>query len=219
MRSKTSWLDLLRILKEEIKEMFLPAGHKLSKMGKGVTKHTTKFKTSFSARLLISDKEQEIENQYKELGRKFYTEQWDHPPVEYRELMENIRSLHQEISQAKEHLKFIQGIRLCPDCQSENPIDAAFCAYCGHSLPPLEAEAPALPQEPRVCPHCGEEMADHAVFCIKCGFRLGEPPAEMDLKPDPPTGISLEKPESPTPTPEDPQSENDSPAGPESPLP
>ena len=101
----------------------------------------------------------------------FYEDHVDNPPLEYRDCMEAIYVLNQEICGAKEHLKLLQGIRLCPDCQGESPIDAAFCAYCGHPFPPLEEDTPSLPDE-RLCPRCGEKLADNAIFCIKCGLRL-----------------------------------------------
>ncbi len=117
--------------------MFLPAGHKISKMGKGVSKRTRTFKNSFTTRMQINNKEQEIEKYFLELGHRFYEDHVDNPPLEYRDCMEAIYVLNQEICGAKEHLKLLQGIRLCPDCQGESPIDAAFCAYCGHPFPPL----------------------------------------------------------------------------------
>ena len=126
----------------------------------------------------INDKEQEIEKYFLELGHRFYEDHVDNPPLEYRDCMEAIYVLNQEICGAKEHLKLLQGIRLCPDCQGESPIDAAFCAYCGHPFPPLEEETPSLPDE-RLCPRCGEKLADNAVFCIKCGLRVDEIPPEM----------------------------------------
>ena len=190
--------------------MFLPAGHKISKMGKGVSKRTRTFKNSFTTRMQINNKEQEIEKYFLELGHRFYEDHVDNPPLEYRDCMEAIYVLNQEICGAKEHLKLLQGIRLCPDCQGESPIDAAFCAYCGHPFPPLEEDTPSLPDE-RLCPRCGEKLADNAIFCIKCGLRLDEIPPEMtdhQKEPVPPWADPAISPEEPTPT----QTDSDIPA-------
>ena len=73
MEKNVSWTGFWRALKEEIKEMFLPAGHKISKMGKGVSKRTRTFKNSFTTRMQINNKEQEIEKYFLELGPVSYT--------------------------------------------------------------------------------------------------------------------------------------------------
>ncbi len=171
MRNGLSWFDYLRALKEEIKEMFLPASHKITKVGKGVTKRTKKFRDSFSIRMQLNEKEEEIEKYYLELGHRFYADHADEPPTEYLECMNSIRGLQEEIIEAREQLKLLQGIRLCPDCQRENPMDAVFCAYCGHVFAPLLNE-PAKKESEPVCPQCGEPMAPDAVFCIKCGHKI-----------------------------------------------
>lgn len=74
MKNGLSWLDYLHALKEEIKEMFLPASHKITKMGKGVTKRTRKFRDSFSIRMQLNEKEDELEKYYLELGHRFYAD-------------------------------------------------------------------------------------------------------------------------------------------------
>lgn len=108
MEKNVSWTGFWRALKEEIKEMFLPAGHKISKMGKGVSKRTRTFKNSFTTRMQINNKEQEIEKYFLELGHRFYEDHVDNPPLEYRDCMEAIYVLNQEICGAKEHLKLLQ---------------------------------------------------------------------------------------------------------------
>lgn len=175
MKNGLSWLDYLHALKEEIKEMFLPASHKITKMGKGVTKRTRKFRDSFSIRMQLNEKEDEIEKYYLELGHRFYADHADTPPAEYLDCMNAIRGLQEEIIDAREQLKLLQGIRLCPECQKENPIDAVFCAYCGHAFPPLLQETVQEEENP-VCPQCGEQMAPDAMFCIKCGYKIEKNP-------------------------------------------
>ncbi|MCZ6782619.1 MAG: zinc ribbon domain-containing protein, partial [Proteobacteria bacterium] len=50
---------------------------------------------------------------------------------------------------------------VCPQCQRENPADAAFCAGCGIKLG-------------RVCPACQRENDADARFCNGCGQPLAE---------------------------------------------
>ena len=52
----------------------------------------------------------------------------------------------------------------CPNCQTENPIESAFCRKCGVSL-----------QIQTTCPHCGHHNLPDSAFCNKCGQSLTEP--------------------------------------------
>ena len=52
---------------------------------------------------------------------------------------------------------------ICPSCQRENPVHAAFCDQCGTRL-----ETP--------CPRCGEPNRQEAKFCRNCGQTIGEAP-------------------------------------------
>ena len=47
----------------------------------------------------------------------------------------------------------------CPECNTDNRDDAAYCLHCGSSLP-------------SVCPRCGRELQPGAQFCDRCGARL-----------------------------------------------
>src|SRR6267142_6502792 len=51
---------------------------------------------------------------------------------------------------------------ICPQCQSENSFDAAFCDACGWRL-----EA--------ACPNCGEPNRGEAKFCKNCGQAINQP--------------------------------------------
>ena len=44
----------------------------------------------------------------------------------------------------------------CPNCQHQNPIDAAFCMNCGSKLT-------------RACTNCGTNLPGNARFCSNCG--------------------------------------------------
>jgi class 3 adenylate cyclase/tetratricopeptide (TPR) repeat protein len=48
----------------------------------------------------------------------------------------------------------------CPNCRSESPAGAKFCAACGATL------------EPMVCPRCGHRANRHDRFCGGCGHAL-----------------------------------------------
>ena len=51
---------------------------------------------------------------------------------------------------------------ICPSCQRENPVHAAFCDQCGARLE-------------TGCPNCGELNRHGAKFCRRCGQTISEP--------------------------------------------
>lgn len=50
---------------------------------------------------------------------------------------------------------------ICPKCQAENPVQAAFCDQCGARIE-------------RTCPNCGESNRHGAKFCRSCGQTITE---------------------------------------------
>lgn len=56
----------------------------------------------------------------------------------------------------------------CPNCQHENPSEAAFCKNCGNSLS-------------LTCSNCGTSLPANARFCMNCGEPVGtSTPSEVD---------------------------------------
>ena len=51
---------------------------------------------------------------------------------------------------------------ICPSCQRENPVHAAFCDQCGARLE-------------TACPNCDELNRHGAKFCRRCGQTISEP--------------------------------------------
>lgn len=63
----------------------------------------------------------------------------------------------------------------CPNCSSDNPLDARFCENCGQPLS-------------RVCPNCGQPVSPGAKFCKNCGLNLNQiAPLDMLRKSAPQT--------------------------------
>src|SRR5689334_23762695 len=50
---------------------------------------------------------------------------------------------------------------ICPKCQAENPVHAAFCDQCGARLE-------------TACPNCGESNRHGAKFCRRCGQTISD---------------------------------------------
>lgn len=162
-------------IKEHARHLVSRLGKKLVKMGKGSIKGGKRFKNSLLMRSQIKRKQKEAERQYLELGIRFYDDHRKEPPIEYLESIAVISRLEGEIAEIDEEIKKLHGIRLCPQCRSENPLNALYCCHCGHHLPELlEMEKDKDDDREKYCPKCGEKMTEKAVFCIKCGFKVDQ---------------------------------------------
>ena len=51
---------------------------------------------------------------------------------------------------------------ICPQCQADNPTNAAFCDECGTRLE-------------TACPNCGEANRRSGKFCRNCGQPINQP--------------------------------------------
>jgi membrane protease subunit (stomatin/prohibitin family) len=55
-----------------------------------------------------------------------------------------------------------RGLVHCDECHGEVPIDARFCAHCGHQMVVIKK-----------CPSCDKNVTAQARYCSSCGLDLG----------------------------------------------
>lgn len=65
-------------------------------------------------------------------------------------------------------------VKICPECQAENPASEDICTQCAY---PLDAvDAGHEPDEGPTCSNCGKVVKPDMKFCDGCGANLLEPP-------------------------------------------
>lgn len=106
----------------------------------------------------------EIEDIQFELGKAYYEENKDHPDGPYRESLEQINRLEQEIRLCNEKLLAQKNLLYCPGCDTVVSREDEFCSKCGLQVPQLGEHVA------RVCRNCGEELAENQRQCAKCGI-------------------------------------------------
>lgn len=120
-----------------------------------------KAKTIAAYQKSIDDKNASISRYFDEVGRLYYTQFKDMNVDNTKDIntrCEAITRLNNEIEDLKLKILFEKGLKLCPNCRTENNLEYAFCYKCGarfDEAKPAEpkAEAPAAPaEEPAAAP-------------------------------------------------------------------
>ena len=109
---------------------------------------------------------------YKELGQKFYEQYKNLVAEKFPEDAAKIDESVAKIDDAKEAIRKVKGIQLCPKCGKEVAKDTKFCPTCGAEMPVIVEEEPAATGV--TCPTCGAVLPEGTAFCTKCGTKLSE---------------------------------------------
>ncbi len=84
----------------------------------------------------VRDLEEEIDLQLAEVGALVYATHTGSPSDtgEMQEILAYIDGLYEELAGHEEQLLLMAGCRPCPDCQTMNAPENAFCQECGRKL-------------------------------------------------------------------------------------
>lgn len=110
---------------DSMKSELLSAGRDVSQKAKEVSE-VAKLK------LDIKSKEDALNKQYVELGKRYYDmhKEGEIPEAE----IVNISTLRSEIADLKEEILQIQGACTCPQCGNTLPEGTVFCSQCGAKI-------------------------------------------------------------------------------------
>lgn len=126
--------------------------------------------------ILIQNEEQAQEKTYGQIGRLYVSEHGNERENGFVEMLDAISAAEKRISDYRDQISVLSGIRCCPDCNLDVPMNAAFCCYCGKPLPELPRKPIGL-----VCPNpkCGAPAVKGNLFCTACGTRLDQSDIEI----------------------------------------
>ncbi len=68
-------------------------------------------------------------------------------------------------------------VKICPECEAENPASEEICTQCAYPLD--EVEAAGEPAAGETCSNCGKAVSPNMKFCDGCGANLGEPAPDI----------------------------------------
>lgn len=88
----------------------------------------------------ISSAEYEIQNCYKSMGLRLYTEQKEYAAETFPETVDKLEELKAEIEKLHSQILAVKNATVCPSCGKESPAGTPFCCQCGKTLIVPEAE-------------------------------------------------------------------------------
>lgn len=131
-------------------------------------------------KLAISDKEADIEEIYKEMGKTVYDMYKSGEDVGkvFTKECKKVDKNNTEISDMNTKILYNKGIRVCSTCGEMIPVVSTFCQNCGEKQKPVKIkenkkdDKKEEKNEDKVCPTCGQICESKAKFCAKCGFKF-----------------------------------------------
>lgn len=147
-------------------------GDKLSKFANNTKKQTHIMLKTNKLNSAVGKEKSGIQTTYSTIGKLYFDTYADDTeiPEQFADLNTKIKNHQLEIETLElRHLE-VKGVKICPGCDREIPLESVFCNKCGHKFDEVtEVEAEEV-ENP--CPHCGEPLEIGSTFCGKCGQKV-----------------------------------------------
>ena len=148
--------------------LFNDLSKKITATTQNVVRGTKDFTDTARFRSLIADEQKQIASLYSQIGKLYYDSNEADAETPIGKLCLAIDSATERIAKYEQDILQIRGVKNCPSCGIEVPINAAFCGGCGVRIdvaaPEKSAASPA-----KICTGCGAEIPEGVAFCITCG--------------------------------------------------
>lgn len=142
---------------------------------------TKEFSDTTRLNSMISDEEDKITSNYREIG-KLYTALHEHDyEDEFSAMIGFIKESEEKIGDYKKQIQEIKGIQNCEKCGGEVPKGAAFCNTCGATMPKVQEQ---IASDSVKCGNCGEEVGKEMRFCTSCGSPIAAEPLTIEQIPE-----------------------------------
>ena len=129
-------------------------------------------------KLSIAEKEDEIEEIYKEMGRAVYDSYKSGEDVgkAFTKDSKAIDKKLTEIDEMNKKILYNKSLRTCEKCKEIISLESAFCPNCGAKQKTVKIKEDKKEEEKKeenkVCAQCGLVCEPSSKFCTKCGFEL-----------------------------------------------
>ena len=117
-------------------------GQMIQQLGESFGPKIQKFMDTSSMNAKVSDAKKELDKSYCELGKGTYEKFSDAPIEGLEEQFEAVKTSLAGVNELNAQLQQIKGVKSCPGCGKESPMDAVYCAACGAKLPAADTPEP-----------------------------------------------------------------------------
>ena len=118
--------------------MFEEISEKLSGITKDVTDSTQQQLDIMKMKSSIKKEEAAMENAYKEIGKIFFKQNVSAISEEYVEYVDAVREAKTKISECKEKIVHMKGMKFCKECDQKIKESMNFCPNCGAKISELQ---------------------------------------------------------------------------------
>ena len=109
-------------------------GTTLTEKGKVVADKAKEMADVTRLKVQISSEESKIKEAYLQIGRLFCNRDMGEVPEEFIPYVQIVANSKAQIENLKGQISDVKGIKICPECGAENPLDATFCSACGSKV-------------------------------------------------------------------------------------
>lgn len=109
-------------------------GETISAKSKEVADKAKNFTDIASLKGQIVSQENVILRYYKEIGREYYAAHKNDETFEFQTQMDAIKNAEGIIADLKKKIADLNGTKRCASCDSEVPVESAFCPKCGAKM-------------------------------------------------------------------------------------
>lgn len=135
-----------------------------------------KFIEDTKTKIAISDKEEEIETIYMNMGKTVYEmyQKGEDVGKVFSKESKKIDKLNSDIKDMNTKILLNKGLRKCSNCEEVISKESVFCEFCGEKQKTIKVKKENKEENvlEKVCPQCGLVCAGEAKFCSKCGYKF-----------------------------------------------
>ena len=148
--------------------IFGEIGKKISQTTQSAVKGTKDLADIARLNSQISDEQKLLNSFFMQIGKRFYELYHDSAEENFSSLCASITETMGKITNLRDEIQKIKGIKKCPGCGGEIPITTTFCGTCGYDTR-KESESTEPSSK---CPNCNKELINNVAFCTDCGQKL-----------------------------------------------
>lgn len=134
-------------------------------------------------KISISDKQNEIDEVYENIGKTVYDMYVKGEDVgkAFTKEAKKIDKIKNEIEEISKKILYNKGLRNCSSCGEVISIDSSFCELCGSKQKVLRIKEEKKEEQEnesktdtkdKVCPQCGLVTSFDSKFCARCGYKF-----------------------------------------------